>query len=221
MLHQMAIALCHDNKPLPVAFFDPQQRSRLCTRLCLICYSANMDEVMAANDEEDGNLLMWILVWSELIVFGALLGAFLIAFTINESAFLAAREHLRPQIAGFNTLVLLGSGWQAAIAARRNTSMPQKRQALILAALLGFVFTGLKLYEYSTEIAFASDAAYGAFYELYFMLTGFHLFHVIFVAVLLLIVAVKPKDENVTLVTTIWHIIDLVWIVIFPVIYLV
>lgn len=176
---------------------------------------------MAANDEEDGNLLMWILVWSELIVFGALLGAFLIAFTINESAFVAAREHLQPQIAGFNTLVLLGSGWQAAITARRNTSVQQKRQALILAALLGFVFTGLKLYEYSTEIAFASDAAYGAFYELYFMLTGFHLFHVIFVAILLLIVAVKPKDENVTLVTTIWHIIDLVWIVIFPVIYLV
>jgi nitric oxide reductase NorE protein len=128
---------------------------------------------------------------------------------------------LRPQIAGFNTLVLLGSGWQAAIAARRNSSAQRRRRALILAALLGFVFTAFKLYEYSTEIAFASDPAYGAFYELYFMLTGFHLFHVIFVAGLLLIVAVKPKDENVTLVTTIWHIIDLVWIVIFPVIYLV
>jgi nitric oxide reductase NorE protein len=180
-----------------------------------------MDEVMAAKDEDNGNLLMWILVWSELIVFGALLAAFLIAFALNEEGFIAARGHLQPQIAGFNTLVLLGSGWQAAIAARRNSSVQLRRRALILAALLGFVFTALKLYEYSTEIAFASDAAYGAFYELYFMLTGFHLFHVIFVAGLLLIVAVKPKDENVTLVTTIWHIIDLVWIVIFPVIYLV
>jgi nitric oxide reductase NorE protein len=180
-----------------------------------------MGEVMAAKDEENGNLLMWILVWSELIVFGALLAAFLIAFALNETGFTAARGHLQPQIAGFNTLVLLGSGWQAAIAARRSSSEQVRRRALILAALLGFVFTALKLYEYSTEIAYASDAAYGAFYELYFMLTGFHLFHVIFVAGLLLIVAVKPKDENVTLVTTIWHIIDLVWIVIFPVIYLV
>ena len=40
-------------------------------------------------------------------------------------------------------------------------------------------------------------------------------------AALLFLVAVFPKNENVTLVTTLWHVIDLVWIVIFPIVYLV
>lgn len=177
---------------------------------------------MAINtEEESGNLLLWILVWSELAAFGALTGAFIIAFALNPDGFIAARQHLQPQIAGLNTLILLASGWQAAVAASRHTDLPAKRLALILAGLLGFVFAGVKFYEYSTEIAFAYDPAYGVFFELYFLLTGFHLLHVVFVAILLFVVAVFPKNENVTLVTTLWHVIDLVWIVIFPVIYLV
>lgn len=172
-------------------------------------------------DGESGNLLMWILVWSELVAFGALTGAFIIAFAIDRQAFAAARQHLQPQIAGFNTLVLLASGWQAAVAASSRIPAAKRRIALVLAGLLGFVFASIKLYEYSTEIAFAPDTAYGAFFDLYFMLTGFHLLHVVFVAVLLLLVAAWPKDENVTLVTTLWHVIDLVWIVIFPIVYLV
>lgn len=172
-------------------------------------------------DDESENLLMWILVWSELIVFGALLAAFLIAFALDDAAFTAARQHLRPQLAALNTIVLMASGWQAAVAARKGISPSRQRIALIVAALLGFVFTAVKLYEYSTEIAHASDAAYGAFFELYFMLTGFHLIHVVFVSLVLLVVAWQPRTANVTLVTTLWHVIDLVWIVIFPVIYLV
>ncbi|CAN7562028.1 cytochrome c oxidase subunit 3 [Agrobacterium tumefaciens] len=177
---------------------------------------------MAINtEEESGNLLLWILVWSELAAFGALTGAFIIAFALDAEGFAAGRQHLQPQLAGLNTLILLASGWQAAVAASRHTALPGKRRALVLAGLLGFAFVGVKLYEYSTEIAFVSDPAYGSFFELYFLLTGFHLLHVIFVAVLLFIIAVFPKNENVTLVTTLWHVIDLVWIVIFPVIYLV
>lgn len=188
----------------------------------MACCFTITDKTMAINtEEESGNLLLWILVWSELAAFGALTGAFIIAFTLNPEAFAAARQHLQPQLAGLNTLILLASGWQAAVAASRHTALPGRRRALALAGLLGFVFVGVKLYEYSTEIAFASDPAYGAFFELYFLLTGFHLLHVVFVAVLLFLVVVFPKNENVTLVTTLWHVIDLVWIVIFPIVYLV
>lgn len=172
-------------------------------------------------EEESGNLLLWILVWSELAAFGALTAAFIIAFSLDQQSFMAARQHLQPQIAGFNTLVLLASGWQAAVAASNRTPLRRKRAALVIAGMTGFVFAALKLYEYSTEISFAADTAHGVFFELYFILTGFHLLHVVFVAVLLLIVAVWPKDENITMVTTLWHVIDLVWIVIFPIIYLV
>lgn len=188
----------------------------------MVCCFTNTGEAMpTSTEEESGNLLLWILVWSELAAFGALTGAFIIAFALNPEAFTAARQHLQPQLAGLNTLILLASGWQAAVAASRHTAPPGRRRALALAGLLGFVFVGVKLYEYCTEIDLASDAAYGAFFELYFLLTGFHLLHVVFVAVLLFLVAVFPKNENVTLVTTLWHVIDLVWIVIFPIVYLV
>lgn len=113
---------------------------------------------MAINtEEESGNLLLWILVWSELAAFGALIGAFIITFALNPEEFAAARLHLQPQLAGLNTLILLASGWLAAVAASRHTALPGKRRALVLAGLLGYAFVGVKLYEYSTEIAFASD----------------------------------------------------------------
>lgn len=183
-----------------------------------------MQQAMAAVEagaEEEDTLLLWILVWSELAAFGILIGAFLVAAIIAPQEFAVARLHLRPEIAGLNTLVLLTSGWQAAIAAGKGATPSTRRRALVLAALLGFAFVAIKVYEYGAEVRFAGEAAFHTFFELYFILTGFHLVHVAFVGVLLLLVAWRPRQANVALVTTLWHVIDLVWIVMFPILYLV
>ncbi len=84
----------------------------------------------------------------------------------------------------------------------------------------GLVFVAIKLVEYSHEIQFAGDEAAGSFLELYFLLTGFHLMHVLFGSVVLVLVARRPTRSNVLLITTLWHAIDLVWLVMFPVLYL-
>ncbi|HXV29137.1 MAG TPA: cytochrome c oxidase subunit 3 [Sinorhizobium sp.] len=177
--------------------------------------------VVEADAEEEDTLLLWILVWSELAAFGILIGAFLVASIFATGDFPVARLHLKPAIAALNTLVLLTSGWQAAIAAGKGASPSTRRRALVFAALLGFAFVAIKIYEYSTEIRFAGEAAFRTFFELYFILTGFHLVHVAFVGILLLLVAWRPRPANVDLVTTLWHVIDLVWIVMFPILYLV
>ncbi len=52
------------------------------------------------------------------------------------------------------------------------------------------------------------------------LLTGFHLMHVLFGSVVLALVAWRPTRSNVLLITTLWHAIDLVWLVMFPVLYL-
>ncbi len=57
-------------------------------------------------------------------------------------------------------------------------------------------------------------------FELYLLITGFHLAHVLFVAILLLVVAWRPAPRPVETVATIWHLVDLVWLLILPVIYL-
>ncbi|WP_077964990.1 cytochrome c oxidase subunit 3 [Ensifer adhaerens] len=175
----------------------------------------------AADEDTTDTLLLWVLVWSELAAFGILLVGFLVVGVIQAGAFAAARTHLDPLLAGINTLVLLTSGWQAALAARPRASLMQRRRALIGAALFGFAFVAIKLLEYSAEAGVAGDPQFASFFELYFLVTGFHLLHVVFGAFVLLIVAWRPKPGNVALITTLWHVIDLVWIVMFPLVYLV
>ncbi|MFC3074564.1 cytochrome c oxidase subunit 3 [Shinella pollutisoli] len=170
--------------------------------------------------EGDDSLLLWVLVWSELVAFGALLAAFLVMSALDPQGAAALRGHLSPGLAGANTLILVLSGWQAALAVRRRDEGLAVRRPLVLAAMLGLAFVAVKLLEYSREIDFVGDPAAGGFFELYFLVTGFHLLHVLFGSVLLLLVAWRPSRANVFLIATLWHAIDLVWLVMFPILYL-
>lgn len=165
--------------------------------------------------------VLWVLVWSELAAFGILLVAFLVAGIVQRQAFVAAQDHLDPLLAGMNTLVLLTSGWQAALAGRTDASRHEQRRSLVIAAFFGFLFCAIKLFEYRGDVGAAGEATYGVFFELYFIITGFHLLHVVFGAVILLLVAWRPSPTNVTLITTLWHVIDLIWVSMFPIVYLV
>jgi nitric oxide reductase NorE protein len=171
-------------------------------------------------EAKDDQLLLWILVWSELIAFGILILGFLVVSTFQAEAFGLARLHLRPGIAGANTLILLISGYFVAVAMRQRDDLAAVRRPMTVSAMLGFCFVAVKLFEYWGEFRFAADATLDTFFELYFIITGFHLLHVAFGAIILLLVAWRPARENVTLIATLWHVIDLVWLVIFPILYL-
>lgn len=146
-----------------------------------------------AEDRAEDDLLLWILVWSELVAFAILLIAFMVMSAINVEGVAQLRAHLSPGLAAANTVVLLMSGWQAAIAVRRRHNVSQARRPLLYAALFGLVFVAIKLIEYSHEIQFAGDEATGSFFELYFLLTGFHLMHVLFGSIILALVAWRPS----------------------------
>ncbi|OWV97087.1 NorE accessory protein for nitric oxide reductase [Rhizobium sp. R72] len=169
-----------------------------------------------AGDGSDDDLLTWILAWSELVAFGALLAAFVVVSWMQPGEFAAGKARLHPVLPVLNTIVLLASGWSAA-AATSETGMRQ-RLGLSAAALGGLLFFSLKIYEYWQEGAtlVSSDM----FAQLYILLTGFHLAHVAFGSLVLLLVAKFPSRQNVHLITTLWHVIDIVWLVMFPVVYL-
>ena len=173
--------------------------------------------VDGAEDAEAGSLLLWILVWSELAVFGALLVAFLVMTVMDAVGTGVLRSHLHPGLAGLNTVLLVVSGWQAALAVRRGDG--PVRVPLATAAFFGLAFVVVKAIEYAVEIRAGIGGA-GALAELYFLITGFHLLHVLFGAIVLLIVAWHPSRGNVVMIATLWHAIDLVWLVMFPIIYL-
>jgi len=159
--------------------------------------------------------LLWILIWSELIVFGALLGAFLLLGALDPPALTALRSEFDLPLAGMATIVLISSGFFAARAAFGH----HPRRNLVAAALGGFGFCALKIAAFAHELPMLA-AMEGRLPELYMLVVGFHFAHVVFVSGLLLLVAWRPTPRHVAAVATIWHLIDLVWLLILPVIYL-
>ena len=178
----------------------------------------SMAVTKAQGGEGDG-LLLWILVWSELAAFGVLLIAFMIMTLLDPDGAASFRGHLHPGLAAANTLILVLRGWQAALAVRLGADGRAVRRPLVLAAFLGLAFAAVKGFEYTLELR-SGIGDLGRLAELYFLVTGFHLLHVVFGAAILFLVAWRPARGNVVMIATLWHAIDLVWLVMFPIVYL-
>jgi len=167
--------------------------------------------------------MMWVLVFSELAAFGLFLGAFVVARAVSPAVFASGQAALDTAVAGVNTLVLVTSGWAAAraTAAARAGNSRFTRLWLLLAIALGGGFVTLKLVEYSGEIGGGFGLETSPFFTLYYLLTGFHLLHVCLGMVILAVVCRRADPVRVETGTVFWHMVDLIWIVMFPIIYLV
>ncbi|MGL9622674.1 cytochrome c oxidase subunit 3 family protein [Bradyrhizobium sp. U531] len=170
-----------------------------------------------------GDPMIWVLIFSELAAFGLFLGAFVIARALHPAVFAAGQATLDAHLAGINTIVLVTSGWAAAraTAAARAGERGRARGWLFGAMALGGVFIAVKLTEYAGEIAQGNGLETSPFFTLYFLLTGFHLLHVGLGIVILAVVSRGARAPGVETGTAFWHMVDLLWIVMFPIIYLV
>jgi nitric oxide reductase NorE protein len=169
-----------------------------------------------------GELMMWILIVSELLVFGAGLAAFLGVRATDPAGFAADQALLDRGAGALNTMVLLTSGLCAALAVRAAGQGAQGRARLWLAgaAALGAVFLWVKVGEYADKAARGIDIETSPFFTFYYLLTGFHAAHVVAGIVILGLLAWRPSHANVETGTAFWHMVDLVWVLLFPVIYL-
>ncbi|WP_299084434.1 cytochrome c oxidase subunit 3 [uncultured Ruegeria sp.] len=173
-------------------------------------------------DELPGELLMWILIVSELLVFGAGLVAFMSVRLTDPVGFAEAQSHLYRTGAALNTAVLVTSGYLAAKALhwRRAAQRVAARIALIGASALGVVFLFIKSTEYAGKAAQGITFETHPFFMFYYLLTGFHAAHVLAGATILLLVAWRDDLRNIEAGAQFWHMVDLAWIMLFPVIYL-
>lgn len=170
--------------------------------------------------ELSGHPMMWILIFSEMVAFGLMLIGFAVARPLNAAVFAAGQARLDPLLGGINTLVLVTSGWLAARAGLAATH--RRRRLMLLGAMsLGLVFVAVKLVEYSIAIDAGASIDSDTFSTLYFLLTGFHLLHVVLGIAILAIVAWHARPDEVEIGTSFWHMIDLIWLVMYPIIYLV
>lgn len=173
-------------------------------------------------DELPGDLMMWVLIVSELLVFGAGLAAFLAVRATDPAGFAEAQSALNRTAAGLNTVVLVTSGFLAALALslREAGRRMQARFALAVAAVLGVVFLIVKGQEYADKSALGIGWDSHPFFTFYYLLTGFHAAHVVAGIVILLLVAWRDAPRNIEVGAAFWHMVDLVWVLLFPVIYL-
>lgn len=173
-------------------------------------------------DELPGELLIWVLIVSELLVFGAGLAAFMAARLIDPSGFAEAQNELHRTGAALNTVVLVTSGYLAARALRLREAARRTaaRLALVAAAALGVVFLVIKGIEYVDKAGQGITYETHTFFTFYYLLTGFHSAHVVAGVVILLLIAWRDEPRNIEAGAAFWHMVDLVWILLFPVIYL-
>jgi nitric oxide reductase NorE protein len=169
-----------------------------------------------------GNPMMWLLIWSELAVFGAAFIGFSIARILDLETFTQSQDTLNRLYGAINTMVLITSGICAALALNAQEEGNSTRTRLWLggAGFFGIVFLGVKSIEYYEKFEHGIGIETNTFYTLYFLLTGFHALHVVLGLIILAIVAWKNSLENLETGVSFWHMIDLIWIILFPLIFL-
>ncbi len=184
--------------------------------------AASLDEDWGPLSELPGNPMIWLLIISEIAVFGAGFAGFAVAFILDPETFRTSQDTLDRLAGAINTMVLVTSGLFAALAVRAEAEgrTPAMRRHVALAVLLGLVFLGVKGVEYSRELAAGHTIDTNTFFTLYYLLTGFHALHVVMGIVILLIVAWQHSLDNLETGASFWHMVDLIWVILFPVVYL-
>ena len=179
----------------------------------------------------NGKLGMWLFLASEMMLFGGLFSAYVFLRAGTPSWPLGA-DLLNVPLATFNTLVLIASSITMvyAWAGFETGDSARGKRFLTLTIVLGVVFTAIKLYEYSDKIGHGYLPSSSNFYAIYFVLTGLHLAHIVG-GVLVLIhhrffsarlqISEPDRFANRIEVTGLyWHFVDMVWLIVFPALYL-
>lgn len=174
---------------------------------------------------------VWVFIIGDMIVFALMFGVFMYYRALNPELFASSQLNLRQDLALANTVFLLCSSWFVVLGmdSLRTVNLQKAKWAYRGAGVCGLAFVALKYVEYSEKFASGIAITTNEFYTYYFILTGIHLLHLIVgLAVLgfILQVARKPKLEdsdlrNAESGSLYWHMVDLLWIVILAIIYLV
>jgi cytochrome c oxidase subunit 3 len=184
---------------------------------------------------------MWLFLVTEVMFFGGLFLGYAVYRMLYPEAFLQGSHHLDIFLGTFNTVVLIGSSWTMALAVYSAQTGNRKHQILFLLStmVLGLVFLGVKSVEYAHKFyghhvpgihfdAGEMPVQSELFFSFYFAMTGLHAFHMVIgmgLMIWLLIDAARGKysavyHTPVEMVGLYWHFVDLVWIFLFPLLYL-
>lgn len=178
-----------------------------------------------------GDLAIWFFIFMELFVFAIAFLAYAIMRAKNTEMFNEFQLTLNREIGAANTLVLITSSYFVirAIHAIKVDDVKGCIQWLYAALGGGTIFLTLKSIEYYDKFSQGISLSTNTFYMFYISLTMFHFLHVILGMIILLAVAIKAQrgaysaDNHIGVETgaSYWHMVDLVWIILFPLVYII
>lgn len=173
----------------------------------------------------------WVFLFGDMLVFGAFFVTFLVERAKAPGAFDIARSTLHIGVGVINTLVLLTSSLCIVLAlnALRSGLNRIATKAVGAAMAFGVLFIALKVYEYVSLAGAGHGPGANDFYLYYFILTGLHLFHVCLGLGALSFVLTQTRRPELGATRTalvegaacFWHLVDLLWIFLFALLYLV
>jgi cytochrome c oxidase subunit III len=196
-----------------------------------------------AQQHEAATLGMWLFLATEVLFFGGLFAAYMLYRVWYPDTFGAASRTLDITLGAVNTMVLIGSSLTMALAVRAAATDERRRLLLFLVAtmVLGAVFLGIKGVEYAHKFEEHHVPGFGfhfegtaperanLFFSLYFAMTGLHAAHMIIglgLMTVMLVMAARGRFSArwytpVEISGLYWHFVDIVWIFLFPLLYLV
>lgn len=195
--------------------------------------------------QHEASLLgMWTFLATEILFFGGMIAGYVVYRYLYPTAFAEASGHLYAWIGTVNTVVLLTSSLTVALAIQAIGAGQRRVTVLLLVAtvVLGTLFLGIKGYEYYLDdqenlvpwLNFAADEFADPnharlFFLLYFIMTGFHTLHMIIGITIVTIVAYRvwrghfsaQSYNGIENTGLYWHFVDIVWVFLYPLLYLV
>jgi len=176
-----------------------------------------------------GDLALWIFILAELSVFAVFFAAYAFARAAQPALFDATQQTLNPDTAYINTIALITSSWFVvkAVAAIRTDDARRCARWLWAAFAFGGLFILIKATEYAEHIGNGITLSTNLFYMFYLSLTFFHFMHVLLGMVILAAVALHARagaysaanHDGVESGASYWHMVDLVWLILFPLVY--
>ena len=176
-----------------------------------------------------GEIIIWLFIMAELLVFGLFFAAYAITRIDNIELFELYQQNLDTTAALYNTMALLSSSYfviRSVIAIKANEQKNAYRW-MLLAVVMGLVFIVIKTDEFAHHIDNGITLSANTFYMFYLSLAFFHYLHVVLGLIILAVLARNMKKgmysykENASVETgaSYWHMVDLVWLILFPLVY--
>lgn len=174
---------------------------------------------------------IWLFILGDMLVFSLFFGTFLYYRGQNVPLFTASQAHLNQAFGALNTFFMLSSSWFVALAVRaaRRGMGKVTPVCFLLALLCGCGFGVVKFFEYGEKIRAGITLNTNDFFMYYYMFTGIHFMHVLIgMGVLTFMVRHSwsgrldaTRIRNLESGASFWHVVDLLWIVLFALLYLV